>query len=73
MTAAIVDLGQSEEWFWNVTPRVMMAMLDEKRKMDVAKDRLLVHILCGGEVEEDEQPGKPKGIPGVDFPATDKL
>jgi len=73
LTAAVVELGRSEEWFWDTTPRVMTAMMEEKRKLDIARDRMLVHILCGGKIDDvDDEPSR-AGIPGVDYPATNTL
>jgi hypothetical protein len=50
-TAAQTELGKSEEWFWNITPRVLRSMLDEKKKMDIEKIKLLAYLNNGGKIE----------------------
>jgi hypothetical protein len=51
-TAAQTELGKSEEWFWNVTPRIMTTMLDEKKKIDLEKMKLIAYLNNGGKLED---------------------
>jgi hypothetical protein len=41
-------------------------MIEEKRRIDIGKNRLLVHVLNGGKFDEDEDDSR--GTPGIDFP-----
>jgi hypothetical protein len=54
-TAAQTELGKSEEWFWNVTPRKLIAMLDEKKKMELIKIKTLAYLINGGTLEDDDE------------------
>lgn len=65
-TATITGLGQSDKWFWDTEPKTVIAMLDEKKKIDLENWRLMAHLNQGGQVETDA--GE---LEGVDAPAGD--
>lgn len=66
-TAAQTELGKSEEWFWNTEPRVLDAMLKEKKRIDVESMKTLAYLVWGGELEDKEEK-----IAGIDVPATEQ-
>ena len=49
----------------------MVAMLNEKKRIELEKQRALVYILNGGRIDEEEDSGSRTGVPGIDFPASD--
>ncbi len=53
----------TEDWFWDVTPRVLITMLDEKKKIDIANWKIQACLNNGGEVNYKEE------IQGIDKPA----
>lgn len=48
----------------------MITMLGEKHRLDVARDRLLVHILNGGELPEIDGDDDSNGVAGIDYPVS---
>jgi len=72
-------MGMTEEYFWNSTPRKIISLINEKRKIDkVNQKNLAIYIACyvwGKEPDdfEDADNGKRKPIPGIDIPADDSL
>ena len=65
-TASQTELGKSEEWFWDIEPRVLNAMLKEKKSIDSAKMKALAFFVWGGELEGEES------VPGIDKPANEQ-
>jgi hypothetical protein len=71
---ATVELGRTEEWFWDVEPRKMYAMSNAYTAMEKAKAKHLavtlvnqIAIALGAEVdEEDDGP-----LEGRDIGASD--
>lgn len=64
-TASQTELGKSEKWFWKATPRKIVAMLNEKKRIDLEKWKVQGYLNQGGQIEDDENE---KGVPGIDFP-----
>jgi hypothetical protein len=54
----------TEEWFWDVTPRVLITMLDEKKKIDISNWKIFACLNNGGEITLGEEE-----IQGIDKPA----
>jgi len=65
LTAALTILGRSEKWFWNTTPRKFYAMMEQKKKMNIADKKLFIHLFNGGKIDD----GGRQGIPGLDYPS----
>jgi hypothetical protein len=42
----------SAEQFWNMTPRVVIAIIDQWKKIEVNRERLRVFISSGGDPDE---------------------
>lgn len=72
-------MGMTEEYFWNSTPRKIISLINEKRKIDkVNQKNLAIYIACyvwrkEPDDFEDTDDGKRKPIPGIDIPADDSL
>lgn len=43
-------------------------MLDQKRRLDVARDRLLAHIMAGGKIDDIDVEDRDAPVPGIDCP-----
>jgi hypothetical protein len=40
-------MGMSEEWFWNCTPKKLIAILEEKKRIEKVKQKnLAIYIAC---------------------------
>lgn len=63
-TAVQTELGKTEEWFWATEPRIIITMLDEKKKIDAVGFMKLATAVWGGNIY-DEDDGE---IPGIDKP-----
>lgn len=63
-------MGLSEEYFWESTPRKIMALIDRKKEIEKAKIKnLAVYIACmvwGKDPDEVQTSGGP--MPGRDVP-----
>lgn len=63
-------LGKTETWFWESTPRVVLALIDQKNKIEeVYQKNLAIYIasyVWGQDPDKDKNEKKP--IPGVDIP-----
>lgn len=74
MTATITELGMSEEWFWKTEPRVVVNMINEKKKIDLGKTKLLAfYVSCyvwGKDPDENE---KKKEVAGIDKPVSAEM
>ena len=72
LTVTLVTLHQSEEWYWDVTPRLLMTLINESNKIKKQDMRLLAgYIACnvwGKEIPDDDLQPVKKGIAGVDYP-----
>jgi hypothetical protein len=44
-------------------------MLDEKKRIELGKQRTLAYLIMGGNIEEDKEVRR--GIPGIDFPVSE--
>ena len=70
-------LGMTEQEFWESTPRKIIALIDQKNKIEKIKQKnQAIYIACyvwGKEPEDFEDDDKRKPIPGIDIPADDSL
>jgi hypothetical protein len=75
-TATLTELRQTDEWFWNQTPRVIVAMLDEVKRIKRADYKTLAIYTAlavwGKEIPDGEQ-AKEEALPGRDFPADENM
>lgn len=69
-------LGKTEEWFWESTPRKVIALIDQKHEIEKIKQKnLAIYIasyVWGHDVEEDSETDR-KPIPGIDIPADSSI
>ena len=69
-------MGKSEEWFWESTPRKVIALIDQKKEIEkVNQKNLAIYIasyVWGKDPDnfEEETSGP---IPGVDIPIDPNL
>ena len=54
-------LGKSEEWFWNTEPRVLIALINAKNKIERIKQKNLACYIAGAVWGKD-----PNDIDGYD-------
>ena len=70
-------MGKSEEWFWESTPRLVMALIDQKKEIEkVNQKNLAIYIasyVWGKDPDEFENDNSNKPIPGIDVPIDDSL
>lgn len=70
-------LGKSEEEFWESTPQKVMALIDQKNKIEKIKQKnLAIYIACyvwGKNPDEFEEDKTRKPIPGIDVPISQDL
>ena len=70
-------MGKSEEWFWESTPRLVMALIDQKKKIEkVNMKNQAIYIACyvwGKDPNEFEEKDSKKLIPGIDIPVDASL
>ena len=64
-TVALTDLGKSEEWFWDVSPKVLMTMIEEHKRNTKEKMKAQAYFINGGTEDIDEE------VAGIDFPASE--
>jgi len=50
-----VSLRLSAREFWRSRPRLIVAMLDQVRQIEIGKMKMLAHLIWGGKLDEDEQ------------------
>ena len=71
MTESLL-LGKSEEWFWESTPRLVIALIDQKKEIEkINMKNQAIYIACyvwGKDPDEFEDTSR-KLIPGIDIPA----
>lgn len=74
MTATITKLGMSEEWFWNSLPRVVIAMIDEKKRIDLEEIKTQAYYIAsfvwGNNPDELEEN---KEVAGIDKPVSENM
>lgn len=70
-------MGKSEEWFWESTPRLVTALIDQKKEIEkVNQKNLAIYIasyVWGKDPDEFENDNSNKPIPGIDVPIDDSL
>ena len=70
-------MGKSEEWFWESTPRLVMALIDQKKEIEkVNMKNQAIYSACyvwGKDPDEFEQTTSKKLIPGIDIPVDASL
>jgi len=59
----------TERWFWRTTPRKLVAMLDEKKRIDINNWKLQSHIMNGGDIDTGRTESKKEKLAGIDYPA----
>lgn len=71
-------MGKTEQWFWESTPRYVMALIDQKNRIDKINQKNLAIYIASyvwgkdpDEFEENDYIRKP--IPGVDVPIDPEL
>ena len=69
-------LGKTEEYFWESTPRKIIALIDQKKEIEKTNQKnLAIYIACyvwgknPDEIEDEEQ----GPIPGIDVPVDQSL
>lgn len=66
-------MGMSEQYFWESTPRKIMALIDQKNEIEKARTKkLAVYIACmvwGKDPDEMQETDSP--MPGRDIPASE--
>ena len=69
-------LGLSEEYFWESTPKKIIALIDQKKKIEeVSQKNLAIYIasyVWGKDPDELKNEDK-RPIPGIDIPADESL
>lgn len=70
-------MGKSEEWFWESTPRLVMALIDQKKEIEkINQKNLAIYIamyVWGKDPDEFENKDLSKPIPGIDIPIDQSL
>lgn len=70
-------MGKTEEWFWESTPRKVIALIDQKKEIEKVNQKNLATYIAsyvwGKDPDELEESNKKKPIPGIDIPADASL
>jgi len=66
-TASQTELGKDEEWFWDSTPKKIVTMIEEKKKINIENHKALAFVIMGGDIDNARK--NPVGTPGIDYPA----
>ena len=70
-------LGKTEEWFWESTPRLVMALIDQKKEIEKVnmknQEIYIAMYVWGKDPDEIEETNSKKPIPGIDIPADASL
>lgn len=71
-------MGMTEEFFWESTPKKILALIDQKKEIEkINQKNLAIYIasyVWGKDPDEIENDGnKRKPIPGVDIPIDQSL
>lgn len=64
-------MGLPESYFWESTPRKIIALIDQKKEIEKVKEKNLAIYIASyvwGNEPEEESDGKKKPIPGIDVP-----
>jgi hypothetical protein len=67
-------MGLSEGYFWESTPRKIIALIDQKKQIEKARTKnLAIYIACmvWGKDPDEMQADKNAPIAGRDFPASE--
>lgn len=74
---SITLLGMSEEWFWNSEPRIVINLINEKKKIEkVNQKNLAAYISCcvwGKDPNEIDGTNTEEGVAGRDKPIDPNL
>lgn len=76
MTSSITELGKDESWFWNTEPRIVIALIDKKKEMDIEKMKAQsAFIACSvwGKNPDEFMVSNDKKIFGIDKPVNPEL
>lgn len=69
-------LGLSEEYFWESTPRKIIALIDQKKEIQKIQQKNLGIYIASyvwGEDPDKDENNKDRKIPGVDVPVDESL
>lgn len=64
-------MGLTEEFFWKSTPRKIIALINQKKEIETAKEKNLAVYIASyvwGKDPEEMEHDNSKPIPGVDVP-----
>lgn len=66
-------MGMSEQYFWESTPRKIMALIDQKKEIEKARTKnLAVYIACMVWGKDPDEMQKKEGpMPGRDLPVNE--
>lgn len=70
-------MGLTEEYFWESEPKKIIALIDQKNKIEKIKNKNLAIYIASfilGNKDPDEMEKKERGlIPGIDIPVDESL
>lgn len=69
-------MGMTEEYFWESTPRKIVALIDQKNEIEKIKQKNLAVYIASyvwGKDPEEIENEKNRPIPGIDIPADESL
>ena len=72
----ILLLGKTEEWFWESTPRKVIALIDQKKEIEKASQKNLALYIASyiwGKDPDEFEDKRRRPIPGIDIPADQSL
>lgn len=69
-------MGMTEKYFWESTPRKIIALIDQKNEIEKIKQKNLAVYIAScvwGKDPEEIENEKNRPIPGIDVPADESL
>lgn len=63
----------SEEWFWNTEPKIIIALINEKKKIDLEKIKIQAFYISNYVWGNDPDVKLKKEIAGIDKPVSEEM
>lgn len=69
-----MDLNKSEDWFWSTEPRIVINLIEEKKKIDIERMKTQgAFIACCVWGKNPDELTKKKEVLGIDKPVNPSM
>ncbi len=77
LTSTITELGKDEDWFWNTEPKLVINLINEKKRIDREKMKAQsAYIACcvwGKDMDKLDGTEREEEVLGIDKPVNPEL